>query len=120
MFKELATWAPYMGDGYQAQKYPDSQNLFSLGKAAIYPAGSWDISTFRKDAQFQIGAFPPPLPAGDTCYITDHTDIGMGMNAASKNKDDAREIPGVADDAGIRRALRQRSAWLLPAQQGVR
>src|SRR5579871_4717528 len=93
VFKELASWAPYMGSGYQAQKYPDSQNLFSLGKAAIYPAGSWDISTFRKDAQFPIGAFPPPLPAGDTdCYISDHVDIGMGVNSASKNKEDARKF----------------------------
>ena len=30
--QELANWAPYMGDGYQAQKYPDSQNLFTLGQ----------------------------------------------------------------------------------------
>jgi raffinose/stachyose/melibiose transport system substrate-binding protein len=93
VFKELASWAPYMGNGFQAQKYPDSQNLFSLGKAAIYPAGSWDISTFRKDASFPIGAFPPPLPAGDTeCYISDHTDIGMGVNSASKNKEDAKKF----------------------------
>jgi raffinose/stachyose/melibiose transport system substrate-binding protein len=93
VFKELASWAPYMGNGYQAQKYPDSQNLFSLGKAAIYPAGSWDISTFRGQAQFPIGAFPPPLPAGDTeCYISDHTDIGMGVNSASKNKEDAKKF----------------------------
>ena len=33
VFKELANWAPYMGNGFQAQTYPDSQNLFSLGKA---------------------------------------------------------------------------------------
>jgi raffinose/stachyose/melibiose transport system substrate-binding protein len=93
VFKELASWAPYMGNGFQAQKYPDSQNLFSLGKAAIYPAGSWDISTFKGQAQFPIGAFPPPLPAGDTeCYISDHTDIGMGLNAASKNKEDAKKF----------------------------
>src|SRR6516162_11797170 len=93
VFKELATWAPYMGNGFQAQKYPDSQNLFSLGKGAIYPAGSWDITTFRKDAQFPIGVFPPPLPAGDTtCYISDHTDIGMGLNSASKNKADAMKF----------------------------
>src|ERR1700691_5226398 len=65
VFKELATWAPYMGNGYQAQTYPDSQNLFSLGKGAIYPAGSWDISTFKAQAKFPIGVFPPPLPAGD-------------------------------------------------------
>ena len=32
VFKELASWAPYMGNGFQAQTYPDSQNLFSLGK----------------------------------------------------------------------------------------
>jgi raffinose/stachyose/melibiose transport system substrate-binding protein len=38
VFKELASWAPDMGSGYQAQGYADSQNLFSLGKGAIYPA----------------------------------------------------------------------------------
>ncbi len=93
VFKELASWAPYMGNGFQAQTYPDSQNLFSLGKAAIYPAGSWDISTFRSQAKFPMGAFPPPLPAGDTqCYISDHTDIAMGLNSASKNKEDAKKF----------------------------
>ena len=90
-FKELAKWAPYMGEGYQAQKYPDTQNLFTLGRAAIYPAGSWDIPTFRAQADFELGAFPPPTPAGtDTCYISDHTDIGLGINAASQNMEAAK------------------------------
>ncbi len=67
----LAKWGRYLGDGYKAQKYLDSQNLFSLGKAAIYPAGSWDISTFRKDGAFKLGAFAPPVPAGaKDCYIS--------------------------------------------------
>ena len=93
VFKELASWAPYMGNGYQAQKYADSQNLFSLGKGAIYPAGSWDISTFRASATFPIGVFAPPLPAGEKdCYISDHTDIAMGLNAASKNQGDAKKF----------------------------
>jgi raffinose/stachyose/melibiose transport system substrate-binding protein len=88
---ELAKWAPYMGDGYQAQKYPDSQNLFTLGRAAIYPAGSWDITTFEKQSDFEFGAFPPPVQkAGDTCYISDHTDIAIGLNAKSKNADAAK------------------------------
>jgi raffinose/stachyose/melibiose transport system substrate-binding protein len=91
VWKTLAKWAPYMGDGYKAQTYPDSQNLFSLGKAAIYPAGSWDISTFRSQAGFQFGAFKPPMPDGASeCYISDHTDIGLGMNAKTKNPGDAR------------------------------
>jgi len=93
VWKELASWAPYLGDGFQAQKYPDSQNLFSLGKGAIYAAGSWDISTFRSQAKFAMAAFPPPLPAGEKdCYISDHVDIGMGVNSASKNKDDAKKF----------------------------
>jgi raffinose/stachyose/melibiose transport system substrate-binding protein len=90
-YAELAKWKPYLGDGFEAQTYPDSQNLFTLGRAAIYPAGSWEIALFNTQAQFKMGAFPPPVEkAGDTCYISDHTDIGMGLNAASKNADAAR------------------------------
>jgi raffinose/stachyose/melibiose transport system substrate-binding protein len=86
----LAKWAPYMGDGYQAQKYPDSQNLFGLGKGAIYAAGSWDISTFRAQ-NVNMGAFKAPPPAGASeCYISDHTDIGIGLNAKSANAADAK------------------------------
>jgi raffinose/stachyose/melibiose transport system substrate-binding protein len=91
-FTALAKWAPYLGDGYKAQTYPDSQNLFSLGKGAIYAAGSWDISTFRAQ-NVPMGAFKPPLPAGATdCYISDHTDIGIGMNAKTPNPEDAKKF----------------------------
>ena len=89
-YKVLAKWAPYMGDGYKAQAYPDSQNLFQLGRAAIYPAGSWDIAQFAK-VDFKMGAFAPPVKkAGDTCYISDHVDIALGMNAKSKNAEAAK------------------------------
>ncbi|WP_315918518.1 ABC transporter substrate-binding protein [Mesorhizobium sp. SP-1A] len=92
-FKELAKWKPYLGDGFEAQTYPDSQNLFTLGRAAIYPAGSWEISVFNSQAQFKMGAFPPPVEkAGDTCYISDHNDIGIGLNAKSKNPDAAKKF----------------------------
>ena len=90
-YATLAKWGSYLGDGYEAQTYPDSQNLFTLGRAAIYPAGSWEISGFNTQAEFEMGAFKPPVQnAGDTCYISDHTDIGIGMNAASNNQDAAR------------------------------
>jgi raffinose/stachyose/melibiose transport system substrate-binding protein len=89
--KTLARWAPYMGDGYKAQAYSDSQNSFTLGRAAIYPAGSWDISQFNSQAQFKMGAFAPPVKtAGDSCYISDHVDIGFGVNAKTKNPDAAK------------------------------
>lgn len=90
-FATLAKWGQYLGDGYEAQTYPDSQNLFTLGRAAIYPAGSWEIAGFNAQADFEMGAFKPPVrSAGDTCYISDHTDIGIGINAASKNADAAQ------------------------------
>ncbi len=90
-FEELARWAPYLPDGYQATSYPDAQNLFTLGMGAIFPAGSWEISVFRPMVDFEMGAFPPPPPAGqDVCYISDHTDIGIGLNAASPNIEAAR------------------------------
>lgn len=90
-YATLAKWGEYLGDGYEAQTYPDSQNLFTLGRAAIYPAGSWEISGFNAQADFKMGAFKPPVrEAGDTCYISDHTDIGIGMNANSPNADAAK------------------------------
>ncbi|MCP4358368.1 MAG: carbohydrate ABC transporter substrate-binding protein [Chloroflexi bacterium] len=91
VFEQLARWGDYLPSGFQAQTYPDSQNLFTLGQAAIYPAGSWDISLFNDQADFALGAFKPPVAnAGDDCYISDHTDIALGMNAATENGDAAR------------------------------
>ncbi|AUR04790.1 ABC transporter substrate-binding protein [Phaeobacter inhibens] len=90
-YETLSKWGAYMGDGYEAQTYPDSQNIFTLGRAAIYPAGSWEISGFNTQADFAMGAFKPPVKAaGDTCYISDHTDIAVGLNAASPNAEAAK------------------------------
>ena len=90
-YATLSRWGAYLGDGYEAQTYPDSQNIFTLGRAAIYPAGSWEVSGFNSLADFEMGAFKPPVQnAGDTCYISDHTDIGIGMNAATDNPEAAR------------------------------
>ncbi|WP_312414255.1 ABC transporter substrate-binding protein [Shinella sp.] len=92
-FRVLAKWKDYLGDGFEAQTYPDSQNLFTLGRAAIYPAGSWEIGLFNTQAQFKMGAFPPPVKnEGDTCYISDHNDIGIGLNAKSPNAEAAKKF----------------------------
>ena len=90
-WETMAKWAPYLPKGYQAQTYGDSQNLFGTGRAAIYPAGSWDISYFEQNSKVEFGAFKPPVQkAGDPCYISDHTDIAMGLNSKSPNKADAK------------------------------
>ena len=112
-FTEIAKWKDYLGDGFEAQTYPDSQNLFTLGRAAIYPAGSWEISPFQAQIQgaFEMGAFPPPVPdEGDTCYISDHVDIAIGLNAASPNADAAKQFLEWVGSPEFAAALRQRAA----------
>jgi raffinose/stachyose/melibiose transport system substrate-binding protein len=91
VWQTMAKWPTYMAKGYQAQTYGDSQTLFASGKAAVFPAGSWDTAFFQKEGDLDFGAFPPPVrKAGDPCYISDHADIGMGINSAGKNKADAK------------------------------
>jgi len=92
-WKQLAAWKPYMPPGFEAVKYPDAQSLFTLGKAAIYPTGSWEISVFEQQAKFKMGIFKPPLlNAGDQCYISDHTDIAMGMNSKTAHPAEAKQF----------------------------
>ena len=90
-WQDLADWAPYLPEGYEAVKYPDAQSLFTLGQGVIYPTGSWEISVFEPQAEFEMGIFPPPVAnEGDTCYISDHTDIAIGMNAATPHPEEAQ------------------------------
>jgi len=90
-FRQMAAWTPYLGNGYQAQTYTDSQNLFTLGRAAIYPTGSWEITGFQENADFELGAFAPPKADADsTCQISDHTDMGIGMNPSTEHPEAVR------------------------------
>ncbi len=90
-WSELASWKPYLPDGVEGISYPDAQQYFATGQAAIYPAGSWDISFFESQPDMEIGFFGPPVVNdGDQCYISDHTDIAMGMNAASAHQAEAK------------------------------
>jgi raffinose/stachyose/melibiose transport system substrate-binding protein len=89
-FEEVARLGGYLSKGASAQTYGDSQNQFALGRAAVYPTGSWDIAYFNQSAGLELGAFAPPVKkAGDKCYISDHMDIGLGVNRRSRNKEDA-------------------------------
>lgn len=87
-FEALGRWQPYLQAGYQALAYPDAQNVFAQGRGAVYPAGSWDIATFRSmNPKLDLGAFAPyTFTSGQKCVIDDHPDIGFGLNAASKNQ----------------------------------
>jgi raffinose/stachyose/melibiose transport system substrate-binding protein len=90
-WQDLAEWSQYLPEGYEAVKYPDAQTLFTQGQGVIYPTGSWEISLFKDQADFEMGIFPPYVEnQGDTCYISDHTDIAIGMNAKTAHPEEAR------------------------------
>ena len=91
-FRALADWTPFLPDGHEAVTYPDAQQLFTTGRAAIYPSGSWEIVGFNEQVEFEMGFFKAPLPDASqgVCYTNFHTDIGMGMNAATDHPEEAR------------------------------
>lgn len=92
-FKALASWTEFLPAGNDATSYSDSQTLFTLGRAAIMPAGSWEIPGFEKQVDFKLGFFAPPVPtAGATQYILKHTDIAIGMNAKTSHPDETKQF----------------------------
>jgi raffinose/stachyose/melibiose transport system substrate-binding protein len=85
-----ARMGAYLGRGAPTRTYGESRTLFAAGRAAIYPAGSWDIAYFSSVPGLELGVFPPPVrKRGDACFISDHMDLGIGVNRKSKNKEDA-------------------------------
>lgn len=114
-YRELARWRDYLGDGFTAQTYSDSQNLFTLGRAAIYPAGSWEIAGFSANANFEMGAFPPPvLNAGDKCIVSVEPEIGLGANADSPNLDAAKAFLSFVASEGFAEAAENALPGLIP------
>lgn len=87
----MARMGPYFHPGASGITYPDGKILFETGQAAIYPGGSWEISGFDANADFEFSAFRTPHPDGrDTCYIVDHIGQALGLNPASPNPEAAR------------------------------
>ncbi|GGY43751.1 sugar ABC transporter substrate-binding protein [Pseudoduganella albidiflava] len=80
----------YLPRDAAALTYRDSQAMFAAGRAAIYPAGSWDIAQLGRVPRLSLGVFAPPVrKRGDACYISDHMDLGIGINRNARNKEDA-------------------------------
>ena len=55
-FKAFADWKPFLPSGYQSLAYADMTQLFTLGKAAILPDGSWNINQVTSTG-LNVGVF---------------------------------------------------------------
>ncbi len=81
---------PYYPDKVVAVDYPDAQTLFTSGKAAMYPGGSYELGPFEQTApDLQIGFFDaPPAPGAVVNHplTSGFVDGSYGVNAHSPNK----------------------------------
>jgi raffinose/stachyose/melibiose transport system substrate-binding protein len=92
-WRVLLQLVPYTGDKGMSQTNEEATDLFVSGKSAVYLVGSLELHDLEQGVNetFSMGVFQPPVPtAGDHCYIQDHIDMAMSMNAASPNKEEAR------------------------------
>ena len=111
--------SPISPTASRPQTYSDSQNLFTLGRAAIYPAGSWEISGFEQRTPTSRWARSRRRSRRPATSATSPTIsiIGIGINAKSKTSDAAKKFMTWVASPRIRGALRQRAAGLLPPHQ---
>jgi len=85
-FEAMDELQPFFPVGYESIDYVGQQQLFGIGRAAMYIGGSWEIATFEGLGLTDIGWFAPPVEnAGDTVSICFHVDCGLGVNKDSKN-----------------------------------
>ena len=91
VFQAVKEVSPFLPENQKLLTYSDSLQLFLQGKAAMWMGGSWDIPFFESERPgFSWSVFAPPAPAGQPDYLTFHLDAGMGLNAASNHKQEAK------------------------------
>lgn len=84
-WRTLARFAPYLPAQHRNMGERGAREMFLSGQAAIYPAGSWEISFLEADKNAQqYGVFaPPPKQGQSSCFVLNHLDMGVGANAAT-------------------------------------
>ena len=71
----------------------EARDLFLSGRAAIYPAGSWEIRFLSDHPKEVFDVFaPPPKSQAQHCYVLSHFDQGIGINLRSPHQQQARQF----------------------------
>jgi len=78
---------PYLPDSAVGVAYTDAQILFTSGKAAMFPGGSFELGFFQKqNPGLKMGVFEVPPPQGSpsmTPTTTGYADGAFGVSAKS-------------------------------------
>lgn len=91
VWRSMAALLPWLPAGHAAMDYDTTMQHFGHGEAAMRPGGSWEIPQLRAYKDLDLGVFQAPVRrAGDPCHVTDHLDIGMGINPKTAHPAAAR------------------------------
>lgn len=89
-FEAFLDWKPFLPNGQESLSYSDMTQLFTLGRAAVLPDGSWNINQVTSTG-LDVGVFAPPVPEdGAERYMQEMPDMAIGINADTKNEAAAR------------------------------
>ncbi len=87
---------PYMPDSTVGVAYTDAQILFTSGKAAMFPGGSFELGFFKKqNPGLNMGIFEVPAPEGSpsmTPTTTGWADGAFGVSAKSDAPDASKGL----------------------------
>jgi raffinose/stachyose/melibiose transport system substrate-binding protein len=88
----MNTLKNYFPKGYEGISYTDTQQLFISERAAIFPAGSWEIGYFKAtNPDLDLGLFPTPVVnKGDKRWLSFYPDSGYAINKKTKFLDAAK------------------------------
>ena len=90
-FQAVADLAPLLPGKPETISIGQSKQLFRQGKAAMFMGYSLGISALEQgQSDFEWSIFAMPAPKGQPEYVTYHPDFGIGLNAASKHKEEAK------------------------------
>jgi raffinose/stachyose/melibiose transport system substrate-binding protein len=87
---------PYFPDDVAGVDYVTSQTMFTSGKAAMFPGGSFELAFFQQqNPDLEMGVFPvPPAPDAkvDHPLTPGWVDASFGVSANSDQKEAATEL----------------------------
>lgn len=94
VWRTMARLADYMPTQHERVNEEQARDLFLSGRAAIYPAGSWEIRFMADHPNAKnFGVFmPPPKQQKNNCYVLNHLDKGIGINARSSQQEAAKTV----------------------------
>jgi len=87
---------PYLPESVVGVAYTDAQILFTSGKAAMFPGGSFELGFFQKqNPELNMGVFQVPAPVGSPSMdptTTGYADGAFGISAKSDAQDASKEL----------------------------